>query len=231
MKMKRCIPIMAETIDETLSLINEYQNDYDIIEWRIDCLDKKMVFKDIISAFNRIRQITEKPIIITFRSKKEGGKKDISVSEYINLIRKIINNIKPVYIDIEKESCGSDAAVKMLCTMAKKREIKTIVSYHDMFYTAKSRDIEMLICKMKYLGADLPKVAYFANEHEDVENLIKGASAAHNTIGDLIAISMGELGVQTRTIGHEFGSIISFNKAQGKASIDNKIGQIELNEI
>ena len=54
---------------------------------------------------------------------------------------------------------------------------------------------------MKYIGADIPKVAFTPNSEEDVEKLIRGASLAHEKIGDLIAISMGELGQKTRKKG------------------------------
>ena len=82
---------------------------------------------------------------------------------------------------------------------------------------------------MKYIGADIPKVAFTPNSEEDVEKLIRGASLAHEKIGDLIAISMGELGQKTRKEGDSIGSCINFVKPVGSGYDENSnTGQMEI---
>ena len=172
--MKICIPIMAATLEES---IKETQNTTeikcDMLEWRVDCI-KDQIRKDLfIDTWNEIRKAAgDRPVIVTMRTRQQGGKRDLSVSEYNIAVRRIISEIKPGNIDVELTGSGGDAKVRMLSAMAKKRGIGVIVSYHDFLFTEEARDIELLLCKMKYIGADIPKVAFTQNCEEDVEKLI-----------------------------------------------------------
>ena len=227
--MKTCIPIMARTYEESIELINGVSQNIDMIEWRIDCLDENFKPGKFADAWNRIREAAKRPVIVTFRTRKQGGAKELSASDYNLRMRKIILNIKPSYIDIELNSCGSDAYVRMLSVMARKRGIGVIVSHHDLNFTESPRDIDMLLCRMKYIGADIPKVAFTPQSKDDVANLIQGAYEAHKKVGDIIAISMGKIGQKTRTDGDTFGSVINFVKPIGSCYDESKdIGQIEI---
>ena len=229
--MKICIPIMATSLEESIIEARKTtEMKCDMLEWRMDCIEGKIRRDSFINAWNEIRKAAgNRPVIVTLRTKTQGGKKELSVSEYNAALRKIISEIKPAYIDIELAGSGSDANVRMLAVMAKKRGIRVIVSYHDLSFTEEARDIELLLCRMKYIGADIPKVAFTPNSEEDVEKLIRGASAAHKKIGDLIAISMGELGQKTRKEGDSIGSCINFVKPVGSGYDENSnTGQMEI---
>ena len=226
--MKKCIPIIATSFDEIKEIARNIENKaFDMVELRIDGIKGPFKMKEFIEAWNALRSEIKKPVIVTMRTKKQGGKRELYASEYNAFIRKIIYNIKPEYIDIEPISCGNAVYVKMLTSLAQKRGIKVILSNHDLFFTEKERDIEMGLCKLKYMGADIPKVAYMANSEEDVENLIGGAKKASAKVGELIAIAMGELGKRTRTDGDEFGSVITFLKPVGSSvTASDELGQI-----
>lgn len=229
--MKICIPIMATSLEESIIEARKTtEMKCDMLEWRMDCIEGKIRRDSFINAWNEIRMAAgNRPVIVTLRTKTQGGKKELSVSEYNAALRKIISEIKPAYIDIELTGSGSDANVRMLAVMAKKRGIGVIVSYHDLSFTEEARDIELLLCRMKYIGADIPKVAFTPNSEEDVEKLIRGASLAHEKIGNLIAISMGELGQKTRKEGDSIGSCINFVKPVGSGYDENSnTGQMEI---
>lgn len=229
--MKICIPIMATSLEESIIEARKTtEMKCDMLEWRMDCIEGRIRRDSFINAWNEIRMAAgNRPVIVTLRTKTQGGKKELSVSEYNAALRKIISEIKPAYIDIELTGSGSDANVRMLAVMAKKRGIGVIVSYHDLSFTEEARDIELLLCRMKYIGADIPKVAFTPNSEEDVEKLIRGASLAHEKIGNLIAISMGELGQKTRKEGDSIGSCINFVKPVGSGYDENSnTGQMEI---
>lgn len=229
--MKICIPIMATSLEESIIEARKTtEMKCDMLEWRMDCIEGKIRRDSFINAWNEIRKAAgNRPVIVTLRTKTQGGKKELSVSEYNAALRKIISEIRPTYIDIELAGSGSDANVRMLAVMAKKRGIGVIVSYHDLSFTEEARDIELLLCRMKYIGADIPKVAFTPNSEEDVEKLIRGASLAHEKIGNLIAISMGELGQKTRKEGDSIGSCINFVKPVGSGYDENSnTGQMEI---
>ncbi len=229
-EMLKCVPIMAIKLEEAVNLVGELANkDCDYIEWRIDTLDDKIKPELLAKAWNNMKELTDKPIIVTLRTTSQGGKARLSISKYNQVIRKLIDIIHMDYLDVEITTCGGDARAKMFAKMAAQRNIKTILSYHDIQYTTSARDIEMMLCRLKYIGADIPKVAYTANNMEDVENLKEGALKAHKVIGDLVAISMGELGKETRVNGDEIGSVINYTKPIGTAvQASDDLGQIEL---
>lgn len=228
--MLKCIPIMAKKLDEVVTLVGEAMGKQcDMLEWRIDCLEERPKAELFKKTWENIKELSNKPIVVTLRTTAQGGKAHMSISQYNDVLRKLIDLIEMNYIDVELTTCGSDAKAKMFAHMAKQKGIKTIISYHDMQYTSCARDIEMMLCRIKYIGADIPKVAYKANTEEDVTNLKLGALRAHRQVGDIIAISMGELGQETRVNGDEFGSVITFTKPMGSAYTENdNIGQVEL---
>ena len=228
--MLKCVPIMAKKLDEAVSLVGEaLAKGCDMMEWRIDCLEDRAEPELFKKTWENIRELSDKPIIVTIRTTNQGGKAHMSISEYNDALRKLLELIPMEYVDVELTTSGSDAKAKMFAHMAKNKGTKAIISYHDMQYTSSARDIEMMLCRLKYTGADLPKVAYKANTTQDVANLKLGALKAHQQIGDIIAISMGELGQETRTNGDESGSVLTFTKPMGSAyTEDDDIGQVEL---
>lgn len=228
--MKKCIPIMAKKLDETIENVAKAASQKcDFIEWRIDCLESGIDKESFLNAWNTIKEICPVPVIVTLRTAREGGQKDLDITEYNRALYGIIKYMKPEIMDIELNACGGDASANMMIRNAHREGIKVIVSFHDMLYTGEARDVEMMLCRMKYIGADIPKVAYMANNKQDVENLKNGAKAASSYLGDIIAISMGELGVETRIDGLDFGSVITFVQPVGSGFDQSKsIGQLPL---
>lgn len=228
--MMKCVPIMAKKLDEAVTLVGDaLAKGCDMIEWRIDRLEDKSKTELFKKTWENMRELSDKPIIVTLRTTNQGGKAHLSISQYNDVLRKLIDLIEIDYLDVELITCGSDAKAKMFAHMAKQKGTKVIISYHDMQYTSCVRDIEMMLCRIKYIGADIPKVAYKANSDEDVANLKQGALKANKQIGDIVAISMGKLGQETRINGDEFGSVINYTKPMGSAYTENdNIGQVEL---
>ena len=100
---KICVPIIEKSEQDILAAaqkICEYNPD--CIEWRLDG------FEDIDSidqVLNVLRQLREKigntVLLTTFRTKKEGGESDISVSDYKHLYQMLCKSTFVDMIDIE----------------------------------------------------------------------------------------------------------------------------------
>ena len=230
--MKNCIPIMAADYQEVIESVEKAElMNCQLIEWRLDALNGRVDMEKVINTWRYIKAKTRKQIIMTFRTERHGGLRDMDPSTYVWMIRRIVELVTPDYVDIEMDNCGGDAQLKMLTGIARNKGVKVIISYHDMLYTESAREIYMRILHMKYLGADLPKVAYNAREKSNVDALIEGAKKAYEETGPLIAISMGELGKVTRTDGDSFGSQINFIKPMGsKAPRAVNTGQLDYNQ-
>ena len=231
--MKNCLPILAADYRETLECVDKAIGmNCQIIEWRLDALNGKVDMKKVISTCETIKEKTDKKLLITLRTAKQGGLRDMDPSTYVWMVRRIVDLVKTDFVDIEMVNCAGDAQLKMLTRMAHGKGVNVIVSYHDMLYTETAREIYMRLCHMKYLGADLPKVAYMAKDQGSVEAVINGAKTAVSEIGPVVAISMGEIGQITRTEGEKFGSVINFVKPLGsKAEEQGDIGQLDSDQL
>ena len=231
--MKNCVPILAADYHETLDCVEKIINtNCQLMEWRLDALDGKVDMEKVISTCKKIKEKTNKKLILTLRTAKQGGMRDMDPSTYVWMVRRIIDLAKTDFVDIEMVNCAGDAQLKMLTRMAHGKNVNVIVSYHDMLYTESPREIYMRLCHMKYLGADLPKVAYMAKDQGSVEAVINGATTAVSEIGPVIAIAMGEIGKITRLEGDKFGSVVNFVKPIGsKADKTVDIGQLDNDQL
>lgn len=231
--MKNCVPILAADYHETLDCVEKIMNtNCQLIEWRLDALNGKVDMEKVIGTCKKIKSKTDKKLILTLRTAKQGGLRDMDPSTYVWMIRRIVDLAKPDLVDIEMVNCAGDAQLKMLTKMAHAKGVNVIVSYHDMLYTESPREIYMRLCHMKYLGADLPKVAYMAKDQSSVEAVINGATTAVSEIGPVIAIAMGEIGKITRLEGDSFGSVVNFVKPIGsKVDQAKDIGQLESDQL
>lgn len=61
-----CVPIIAENTDEALKKIARANKTADMLELRLDLMESFRL-KEMI-------EMASKPVIVTYRSKKEGGK-------------------------------------------------------------------------------------------------------------------------------------------------------------
>ncbi len=231
--MKTCLPLMALTAQECISLIDDIDwKSVDLIEIRLDSLSSEIELKKLYDKWGEVFDKSKRPIIATFRTKSQGGNREASHNEYTLIIRKLIKTISIDYIDIEMGSCQGSEDIKKLIKECRAKNIKTIVSYHDMIGTDEPYEIYNLVSKIKELGCDFPKVAYMAKNERDVQKFIEGAKRAGDRVGEWIGISMGEIGMITRERGYEFGSIINFVKPMGKGYNQKKeLGQQELRLI
>lgn len=231
--MKKCLPIMAKTVQETLELIQEYDSkDFEMYEWRIDALTAREAgeqFCNLCDVWEKIGKITNKPFIITLRTDKDGGYRRLDPSEYIQSIREIINTVKPQYIDIQMNATADLSKTKMLINMAHINGIKTITSYHNFECTPNEDDIVKKFLKMHYIGTDVGKIAVWPETENDISQLMNAAKSVKDVVDDIIAISMGERGKITRINGDEIGSVINFVKPVGQI-IENleDLGQLDL---
>ncbi len=229
--MKNCLPLMARTFDELRELINKYNEveDIDLYEFRLDAIDEMPNEKTLKKEWIRARKISEKPIVLTYRTRSEGGYGTIELGRYNDFILKSISKLDIEYIDIELFSCIEDAKAKMYMNMCRKKGIKTILSRHEMHFPKEARDVELLLMRMKYIGCDIPKLVVFAHDDETADKLWEGAKQAKLNLDKVIAIASGEKGSWTRVKGKELGIYMNFLKSVGSRSDDgNKLGQLQL---
>jgi len=222
---KICVPIVAGKIEGVLEQAgNIAQLPADLAEWRIDWLESSESGADILPELKRI--LGDKPLLITFRTAKEGGKKSISQDAYVELYKRYL---KTGFVDLLDVEYFMDDAVQELVGIAHENGCKVIISSHEFEHTPLEGEMIDRLLKMQESGADITKLAVMPRSEEDVERLLRVSKDMRWEKADrpFITMSMGGLGAVSRICGVVTGSAVTFGSA-AKASAP---GQIEVKEL
>ena len=195
----------------------------DVVEWRVDFYDDVFDIPATVETAKQLREaLGETPILFTFRTKKEGGEKEIDMDTYTALNKALAESGYVDAVDVEIFSGDDVVAANIANIHAAGKPV--VGSNHDFFKTPDKDDLVSRLKKMQDMGADIPKIAVMPQTVADVVTL-QGATDefAHN-IADrpIITMSMGPKGVITRIAGEVFGSSMTFG-AVGQVSAPGQI--------
>ena len=100
---KIIIPIVEESKEAILSQAQFLLGrPFDLVEWRVDFYRDALDIERVLDTLNGLREILgEIPILVTFRTKAEGGMKDISQEEYTALNLAIAKSGNADAVDVE----------------------------------------------------------------------------------------------------------------------------------
>lgn len=222
-----CIPLVArdeEGINRELDLMAGL--DFDVVEFRIDYFEGLKDYTRLKDLVGLIKDRLNKPLIITLRTKDEGGNADLSEATYFGLLGKIIEDRLAEAIDIEYMK--KQERVVKLVALAKDKGLTSILSNHDFDSTPAREEIVTRLETMIGMGADVAKIALMPTCPEDVLSLLGASSQVKAKHPDqaLICISMGHFGMISRLAGQVFGSDMTFASgleasAPGQLSAEN----------
>jgi 3-dehydroquinate dehydratase type I len=211
-----CIPIIAQNTGIALKKISEAQVHADVLELRLDLMES--------FDLNQMISSTEKPVIVTYRSKKEGGqgKQDPSrVAEY--LINAAHENA--AYIDVEL-SMPDRLRNKII---SNRRNSRVIISTHLVDHTPTKDDLLALLDESVSAGGDIVKIVTMANSIEDNLRMLELVSEAKKRNIDIIAFCMGPLGRMSRVFSLIMGGYLTF--ASLEVGEESAAGQIPVKEM
>ena len=103
-KVRICVPIAYETEKEILeeSVRIGKSSVADIAEWRIDWYQDVFQPRKRNALSRKIREnLQGKPLLVTFRSRREGGERDITPEAYQTLLDEVIESNMADLIDVE----------------------------------------------------------------------------------------------------------------------------------
>lgn len=198
-----CVPVSGKNKEELTRAIEALNKEnFDFIEWRIDGLQEKD-FREIYS-FVKL-SLYKIPLLITYRTEKEGGVGAASADDYENIIRALID-LKPEAVDIELSSPYS----KELCDYAKEIGVTSVISYHNFEYTNEDADILNKIKEMKATSADVYKLALMPKSFQDTLRVLDLSLKINETDFPSVLISMGDLGKISRVACNQTGTAFTF---------------------
>lgn len=225
---KIAVPNVSANEDEIINSATEIlAAQPDLMEWRIDYYSAGINdYEQLITTAKKLRQVVgELPILVTFRTKNEGGVCDLTEDDYLELVEIVITNRLGDAVDIEL--FHDEKRIQDLVNLAHDYNLVVIMSNHDFEKVPAKDVIEFRLKKMAELGADVPKLACMPHSASDVLTLLQATTETHAAITNpLITMAMGDIGKVTRIAGQVFGSSLSFGavgqtSAPGQLSIED----------
>lgn len=226
---KIAVPNVGVTEEEILASAKEIAAAKpDIMEWRIDYYEAGIKDNEkLIATAKALRDVVgELPILVTFRTKNEGGVLELGEDEYLDLVATVVSNRLGDAVDIEL--FHDEERVKDLVKQAHNYNVVVIMSNHDFEKVPAKDVIEFRLKKMAELGADVPKLACMPHSADDVLTLLSATNNARKALSTpIITMAMADLGKVSRIAGQVFGSCLSFG-AVGKTSAP---GQLSIEDL
>ena len=229
-KPKICVPITGKTVEEIFKQAKEIAPLLvEVVEWRVDYTGFVHDKDTILLVLEGLRkQLQNKILLFTFRTKKEGGEQELSEEEYFNL-NKFAAETKLVDL-IDLELLSSDDKLEFYMNEIHKSGCKVIVSNHDFQKTPEESEIVRRLSRMEQAGGDILKIAVMPQSPQDVVTLLSATcKASQLLVQPVVTMSMSKLGAVSRITGEVFGSALTFGTV-GEASAPGQIPVKQLTE-
>jgi len=209
-----CISITARSAEAAVSEMISASNYADIVELRIDYIPE---LRNAETCIEESLKRKTKPVIITNRPEREGGKFSGSEQERLHLLQKAIE-LEADYVDIEYDSIQQ---------ITRRNGSKIIISHHNFKETPHNiSKIYDGICQQK---PDIVKIVTYAN---DITDNIRIFELLESAKVPTISFCMGELGYISRILTSKFGGFLTFASLEkGKESAPGQLTEDELSNI
>ncbi|NKF23762.1 type I 3-dehydroquinate dehydratase [Solimonas marina] len=235
-RVKAIVPITGATAEQALAQAKVIgaSRDTDVVEFRVDFLDIGLDAERLAALGPKIAaELGGKPMIVTFRTKAEGGKKAISDADYEALYTRLLQAGFADLIDVEMYRDTS--VVRRLVAAAHAAGAYVVMSNHDFGGTPPAAELLARLRRQQALGADVLKLAMMPRNPGDVLELLRATweMSARYAERPMMTMSMGGTGVVSRLAGEIFGSAMCFGmighaSAPGQVEIDRLVGVLDL---
>ncbi|MFR1296654.1 MAG: type I 3-dehydroquinate dehydratase [Coprobacillus cateniformis] len=221
------MPIVGKNEKEIIQQFQSFQGlPYDVIELRIDFYQEIRNSSSLKSVLQKLRSMTDLPILLTYRSSREGGQMQLSDEEYQTFVKQACESQCIDLIDIELMS--GNTLVFQLVEIAHQNDIKVVMSNHDFDKTPCFSDMMNRLEQMEILGADICKLAVMPITYKDVITLLNMTlEMSHKLERPIVTMAMGKIGVISRITGELTGSSMTFASA-GKISAPGQMNVIDM---
>lgn len=198
----------------------------DMVEWRLDYylsavddiqsrLGDEKLFAELIKCLDVMRFVLkETPIIVTFRSKEQGGMMDVDGERKRLLLQVIAQSGLADIIDVEYgdvERAMLDDETSTLIESLKVAGSSIMISHHDFTGTPTAETMVNLASRMKSLGADICKIVTMAESEEDIKTMAEATEAIVQRGADpVVGFCMGDAGKESRITCGKHGSCMTF---------------------
>src|ERR1700746_118750 len=188
----------------------------DLFELRLDYL------ADITGRVEKVLPKLNTPLIITARHPHEGGASKLRLRQRRDLLAQFINHAQ--HIDVELRSAP---ALRSLLTLAKKKNIRRIISFHSFKSTPSARILAVKARAARSYGADIFKVATRTDTPMELGRLLEFMRS--NRLDLAVAVmGIGKLGAISRVLLARAGSVLIYGSVGAMSAIE---GQLSLEQL
>jgi 3-dehydroquinate dehydratase-1 len=188
----------------------------DLFELRLDQLALNM--DELEKKIPRLRS----PLIITARHPQEGGANKLSLRQRRDLLTRFLPHAH--YIDIELRSASG---LRSLLTLAKKKKVRCVISFHDFKSTPPPRILVTKAGAAEVHGATIFKVATRTDTPIQLSRLLDLITNKDVHV-PVSAMGIGKLGAISRVLLARAGSALVYASVAKVSDIE---GQLSLEQL
>ena len=214
-----CIPIIVRNTEEALKKIASADTMADMLEIRLDFMESFNLQKIIKTA--------SKPVLVTYRSVKEGGKGNSDPETHADYIFTAIQEGANL-VDVEL-SLPLKWRKKIFDARGKS---VIVISRHISEGTPSRDELGKIFSECAVAEADIVKIVTRAQAWEDNLRVLELIPKAHDRGIKIIAFCMGHMGRISRILSHLMGSYLTFvSLEEGQESAAGQITMIEMKRM
>jgi 3-dehydroquinate dehydratase I len=188
----------------------------DLFELRLDRLTG--VLSGVETKLSKLRA----PLIITARRPNEGGSGRLSLRQRRALLTRFLTHAD--YLDVELRSAR---ALRALLAIAKTKNVRRIISFHDFKSTPSARLLVAKAHNAKALRADIFKVATRTDTPMELGRLLE-FTAKNRVNVQLAVMGIGRLGAISRVLLARAGSVLIYASVGAATDVE---GQMSLKQL
>jgi len=211
-----CIPIVAKNSDAAIEKIALANSLADMVEIRLDMMES-FHLKEITGA-------ASKPVIVTYRTKKEGGKGSTNYGVCLHHLEDAME-AGAEFVDVEY-SMPLEFRHQLF---QRERSSGLIISAHIMYGTPSRERLVERFGKMAATGADVVKIVTMAKTWEDNLRVLELIPRAQGLGIKVIAFCMGPKGRVSRILSLLMGGYLTF--ASLESGQESAAGQIPVTQM
>ena len=198
----------------------------DMVDWRLDYylsaidnvqaeLGKEKLYAELIKCLDVMRFVLkDTPVIVTFRSKDQGGLMDLDAEQKRLLLQVIAQSGLADIIDVEYgdvERAMLDVETRTFVKDLKESGSAIMISHHDFKETPSAESMVNLAVRMKSLGADICKIVTMANSEADIRTMEEATETiAGGGLDPVVGFCMGDAGKTSRITCGLHGSCLTY---------------------
>lgn len=218
---KICVPVFGRNREELLASAQEaLASPADIFEWRCDYADDEDMSTDeyigrLQAQWEQLSKVlSDRPVLVTHRSKREGGEGRSDASSYGRIIE-WASHTGADLLDVEltslreleglltekasenhvgeKEGVSKEDITACEIIRGLKDRMQVVMSAHYFHCTPGEEEMFSFLEKMERLGADVAKLAVIPSDREDVVKLLSASAKEASASGQLSAEAVARI--------------------------------------